>query len=177
VLDPRIDPGLVGRTVENTIGAFALVKELYPDATLVIAGQGSREPQLRALASKHTGITFLGAIDQSQLPAVYAAADIFVNSSILDNQPVSILEAFAAGVPVVTTAPGDLRHMVRDGETGVLVPPGDPRAMAAAAATLFDQPERARRIAERARREAERHAWTAVRDDWMRAYGREAVTA
>ena len=53
-------------------------------------------------------------------------ADIFLNASVVDNQPVSILEAFAAGLPVVSTPTGDIAAMVRHGETGLLVPPLDP---------------------------------------------------
>ena len=57
--------------------------------------------------------------------------------------------------------------MVRHGETGLIVPPGDPDAMAAAVASLLENPERALSMARRARREAERHSWRAVREDWL----------
>jgi len=181
-LEPRfvstrnLDPGY---RVDVTLRAFALLRERFPEATLLIAGCGREEERLRDLARElgPQGIRFLGALDRSHMPELLERSHVYLNASVIDNQPVSILEAFAAGVPVVTTVPGDLRHMVRDGETGAIVPPGDPRAMANAAAALFDRPDRTRRIAEKAREEAERHAWAAVRDDWMRAYGREAVTA
>jgi glycosyltransferase involved in cell wall biosynthesis len=62
----------------------------------------------------------------TELPALLDQADVFVNSSIVDNQPVSVLEAFAAGLPVVSTPTGDIANMIRDGETGLLVPAGDP---------------------------------------------------
>ena len=163
-----------GYRVDVTIRAFALLRASHPDATLLIAGCGSEEERLRALASEvgSRGIRFLGALERSHMPQLLDRSDILLNASVVDNQPVSILEAFAAGLLVVTTAPGDLRHMVREGETGRIVPPGDPEAMAASARALLEDPERAARIAARARREADRHSWSAVRDEWMRAYGR-----
>ena len=162
-----------GYRVDVTIRAFALLRERYPDATLLVAGRGSEEDRLRALASEvgPQGIRFLGALDRSHMPQLLERGDILLNASVIDNQPVSILEAFAAGLLVVTTVPGDLRHMVRDGETGRIVPPANPKAMAQAAAALLEDPERAARIAARARREAGRHSWGAVRDAWMKAYG------
>ena len=181
-LEPRfvstrnLEPGY---RVDVTLRAFAQVRERFPEATLLLAGCGREEARLRALAQEigPRGIRFLGALDRSHMPELLDRSHLFLNASIIDNQPVSILEAFAAGVPVITTAPGDLRHMVRDSETGSIVAPDDPHGMAEAAAALLGDPGRALRMAERARREAERHAWAAVRDDWMRAYGREAVTA
>jgi len=158
--------------VENTIGAFALIKELYPDATLVIAGHGSRESHLRTLASKYTGITFLGAIDKSQLPAVYDAADIFVNSSVLDNQPVSILEAFASGLPVVSTPTGDIAAMLCGGEAGLLVPPRDRMAMATAIARLIEDPALVRNITRRAAQELQNYDAARIGDQWIALYDR-----
>jgi len=158
--------------IENTIGAFALVKELYPDATLVIAGHGSRESHLRALASKHTGISFLGAIDKSQLQTVYDSADIFVNSSILDNQPVSILEAFASGLPVVSTPTGDIAAMLCDGKAGLLVPPRDRMAMATAIVRLIEDPALVRSITRRATQELAGYDATRIGDQWIALYDR-----
>jgi glycosyltransferase involved in cell wall biosynthesis len=94
-----------------------------------------------------------------------------VNSSTIDNQPVSILEAFAAGLPVVTTPAGGIPELVRHEETGLLVPCGEPAAMASAVAGLLEDPPRALALARRAREEAERHAWPRLRRAWAAAYG------
>ena len=155
--------------VDNTLRAFALIRARHPDASLLVAGCGSEEGRLRRLAASlgEDGIRLLGAVDPLDMPSLYASADLFVNSSVVDNQPVSILEAFAAGLPVVTTGAGGIADMVRHGETGLIVPPGDPDAMAAAVASLLENPERALSMARRARREAERHSWRAVREDWL----------
>jgi len=109
--------------LEDTLAAFSLVKGRYPAASLALAGHGSEERRIRALAAAlPTGdVNFLGRVEAESMPSLYEQSDIFVNFSIIDNQPVSILEAFAAGLPVVSTAIGDIGSIVRDGETGFLI--------------------------------------------------------
>ena len=104
------------------------------------------------------------------MPDVYDGADVFLNASVVDNQPVSVLEAFAAGVPVVSTSTGDLAALVRDGETGVLVPADDPAAMAKAMLHVLELPERARALARAAREDVQRFTWPRVREAWARVY-------
>lgn len=156
--------------VDRTLEAFALLKGRYPEATLTIAGSGSEERRLRQLAASLAGIRFLGRVEPGGIPALYAEADIFVNSSLVDNQPVSVLEAFASGLPVVSTGTGDIGAMVRDGETGLLIPPGDPAAMAKAVGELLEHPEHAMLIARHARQEVEKYTWSQVREEWASVY-------
>src|SRR5205085_9331582 len=126
-LEPHYD-------VANTLEAFAMVRARYPDATLTVVGYGSQERRLRETAESlgAAGVRFVGRVEPDAIPALYDAADVFVNSSIVDNQPLSVLESLAAGLPVVSTPTGDIPVMVRDGETGLLVPARDPAAMAKA---------------------------------------------
>lgn len=158
--------------VDNTLEAFALLRNRYPDATLTVAGFGSEEARLRRLAASlgSRGISFRGRVDPSAIPGLCDAAHIFVNSSVVDNQPLSVLEAFAAGLPVVSTATGGIAALVRDGVTGLSVPAADPSAMARAVATLLEDPERAQRMARRARREVEAYGWPHVRARWAAVY-------
>jgi len=158
--------------VDNTLEAFALLKAQYPEATLTVAGIGREEHRLRQQAASlgAGGIRFVGRVEPSAMPDLCDQADVFVNSSVVDNQPVSVLEALAAGLPVVSTGAGDIAAMIRDGETGLLVPPGDPAAMAKAVASLLEDPERTRRMARHARREAEKHTWAQVREAWAAVY-------
>jgi len=158
--------------VDNTLRAFVRVRERYPDATLSIAGSGSQEGPLRRLAATlgARGIQFVGRTEPEAMPRLHDEADIFVNSSVVDNQPVSVLEAFAAGLPVVSTSTGDLAALVRDGETGVTVPPGDPDAMASAVVRLLENHAWAAAISRRARHEVERYTWPHVRQEWGAVY-------
>jgi glycosyltransferase involved in cell wall biosynthesis len=163
---------------ENTLEAFAVLRTRYPNATLTVAGYGSEEDRLRRLAASlgSDGIHFVGRVEPTAMPNLYEEADIFVNSSVVDNQPVSVLEAFAAGLPVVSTGTGDLAAMVRDGETGLIVPPGDPVAMAKAVGSLLEDPDHALLLARRARQEVTKYTWSQVREAWTAVYsGKEAA--
>ena len=158
--------------VDNTLEAFALLRAQYPEATLTVSGYGSEEGRLRRLAASlgASGIRFVGRVEPRAMADLYDQADVFVNSSVVDNQPVSVLEAFAAGLPVVSTDTGDIGAMVHDGETGLIVPPGDPAAMAKAVAGLLENPDRALLMARRARREVEQYTWPEVREAWAAVY-------
>jgi len=158
--------------VDTIINAFARLKGRFPDATLTIAGYGSQERKLRTLADELRvgGIRFLGSVAPAVMPEIYDAADIFVNASVVDNQPVSILEAFASGLPVVSTPTGDISSMLRAGEAGVLVDADDPDALADVVTRLLNEPELSITIARRAREEAERYTWRRVGAEWNALY-------
>jgi glycosyltransferase involved in cell wall biosynthesis len=166
--------------VDNTLEAFVRVQAYYPAATLTVVGYGSQEGPLRQLATALgvEGIRFVGRVEPDDMPRLYDEADIFVNSSVIDNQPVSVLEAFASGLPVVSTGVGGLAALVRDGETGRIVPSGDPGAMAEAITTVLRNPEQTVAMARRARQEAEQYTWSHVRDAWATVYsGKESTGA
>lgn len=158
--------------VDNTLRAFALLRDTRENAELTVAGEGSEESQLRSLADTLglESVSFAGRVTPEAMPQLYDQADVFVNSSVIDNQPLSILEAFAAGVPVVTTATGGIASMVRDGETGSLVAPDDPAAMAKAIDELLARPAHARQMALRAHDELRSYTWASAREDWARVY-------
>lgn len=158
--------------VDVTIRAFSRLKMRYPGATLTVAGSGSQEKHLKGLVTAlgAEGVRFAGAVDPLRMPELYEEADILLNASVVDNQPVSVLEAFAAGLPVVSTATGDLANLIRHRTTGLLVPREDPEAMADAASYLLGNPNRALRIARSAREEAEKHRWESVRSSWLAVY-------
>jgi L-malate glycosyltransferase len=158
--------------VDDVIEAFALLQQRRPGATLEIAGSGSEEASLRALARERcgSGVTFLGRVEPAQVPRLYDRCDIYVNASRVDNQPLSLLEAFAAGLPVVSTPTGDIASMIESGKTGLLVPQHDPAAIARAIEALLDDPAGAARMAHGARERVEAHAWPQVRQGWAQVY-------
>jgi glycosyltransferase involved in cell wall biosynthesis len=158
--------------VDNSLKAFALLKGRYPEATLTIAGYGSEEGRLRRLADSLgvDGVRFMGRVEPSAIPDLYGQADIFVNSSIVDNQPLSVLEAFSAGLLVVSTGTGDIAAMVRHGETGLIVSQEAPESMAKAIASLLENPDRALEISRLAKSEVEKYTWAKVREAWRAVY-------
>ncbi|HJT21265.1 MAG TPA: glycosyltransferase family 4 protein [Nitrospira sp.] len=163
--------------VEQTLIAFALLQTVFPEASLTAAGQGPQEDELKHLAGalgvRH--VRFIGPVHPDSMPALYDVHSIFLNSSFVDNQPLSILEAMASGMPVVSTGVGDIPHMIEDGETGTLVPVGDPAAMAKAATLLLQRPERTLLMAQRAKESLARFAWAQIGPAWADLYRRLAA--
>jgi len=97
--------------IPTAVRAFAVVKKSFAGATLTIAGSGPELANLKALVLKlqlADDVQFSGRIDNACIPALYASADCVINSSTVDNMPISILEAFASGVPVVSTCAGGI---------------------------------------------------------------------
>jgi glycosyltransferase involved in cell wall biosynthesis len=110
-----------------------------PGAVLVLAGDGPLRGELERWCAAHgiaDRVRFLGMVDD--MSAVYARASLIVLSSNAEGMPVSLLEAAAFGVPAVATAVAGVPEVIEDGSTGVLVPPGDPEALAAAIARLVE---------------------------------------
>lgn len=152
--------------------AFALVQQRLKDARLTVAGDGSQRAELEQLARelnlRHT--EFVGQIAPDKMPELYDEADIYLNGSNIDNMPLSLLESFAAGLPVVTTDAGGIPYMVTDGETALMVPKNDHEAMAACAIRLLEDADLAQKITSQAREECHRYSWKAVRDKWLNLY-------
>ncbi len=164
--------------IDTVLRAFQIVKTEFPEASLLLVGSGSLEAEMRSLVQELQlkDVTFVGRVDRGEIGGYYEAADIFVNGSRLDNMPVSIVEAFAAGTPVVSTAPEGIRYLVRHGQTGLLSPPDDHQQLAANVTSLLRQPERALAMARLAHEESKQFSWPAVRTQWSAVY-RSALNA
>jgi glycosyltransferase involved in cell wall biosynthesis len=154
------------------IRAFAEIQQTYPGATLDLVGKGPLESQIRNLVRelKLSGVNFAGAVGHQEIARFYDSSDIFINASSLDNMPVSILEAFASGMPVVTTAPEGMSYLVEHERTGLLSEPGDAAALAANAMRLLKDPELASHLACNAHEEMQRYSWETVRQQWLELY-------
>lgn len=166
--------------VQCTLRAFALIQQRIPEAHLIVAGDGSERRRLREMAARLAleNVEFVGAVAPQDMPALYDRAGIFVNASDIDNQPLSIIESFACGLPVVTTDAGGIPDMVTDGETGLMVRRGNHEALAHSVIRLLGDNELASNIALRAREECGRYTWAAVSGKWVGLYtelGREQV--
>jgi len=154
--------------------AFAKIQAYYPAATLTLVGCGSQDAILRdeAAALRLENVTFAGRIAPSEVHASYADADIYVQAPRIDNMPLSLLEAFASGLPVVSTDVGGVPSMLRHGVDGLLVADNDAGGLADQVVKLLTQPALARRLAESAYRTLAAYQWPVVRDGWLQAYGR-----
>ena len=159
--------------VSCCLRAFAAVQQQVPSASLVVAGYGSQRKKLEELAQslKLTNVRFTGRVSPAEMANLLDDADILLNSPDIDNMPLSLIEAQAAGLPVVSTSTGGIPYIVKDGETGLLVPPGDDQAMARAALRLLREPGLAARLTSAARASClEQFSWTAVEEAWLRVY-------
>ena len=158
--------------VDRVLRAFAIIQRRFADARLTVAGNGSERRALEQLASELSlrNTEFIGQVDQERVAELYGASDIFLNGSEIDNQPLSILEAFASGLPVVTTDAGGIPDMVTNGETGFVVTRGDYQAMADCAMRLLENQELACKVAQQARAECRKYSWEEVRQQWLDLY-------
>ena len=102
--------------------------------------------------------------------ALYASADLMLNPSTVDNMPISILEAFASAVPVVSTDVGGVPFVAEHQRTALLVPARDPQAMAAAMLEILLHAEFSEQLANSGLAEVQSYAWPEVRDQWLVVY-------
>ena len=158
--------------VDCVLRAFAYIQRAIPDAVLTVVGDGSQRQALENLASElHLERTkFTGRVEHDEITRQYSANDVFLNASKIDNQPLSILEAFACGLPVVTSEAGGIPDIVTDEITGFLVPIGDYELLAARAVMLVSQPDLASAMTGRARAECARYTWPVVCPQWLDLY-------
>jgi glycosyltransferase involved in cell wall biosynthesis len=158
--------------LDVVVRVFAEIQQVFPEATLDLVGKGPLEASIRSLVHdlKLSGVNFAGAVPHHEIPSYYDDADIFINASSLDNMPVSILEAFASGTPVVTTAPEGMSYLIQNEHTGLLSQVGDARALAGNVVRLLREPELALRLAFNARAELRRYSWETVREEWLKIY-------
>jgi len=158
--------------VDNVLKAFSLIQKHNPEARLIVAGDGPDRLALKRLANdlELRNTEFIGRVGQDRIVDVYDEADVFLNCSSVDNQPLSILEAFNCGLPVITSDPGAIPDMVVHEQTGLLVPKGDYRELAANAVRLLSDPELAERLIKNARAESQKYTWDEVREEWLLCY-------
>lgn len=160
---------------DNTtaLKAFRIVREAIPGARLTIAGSGPERAQLEAMATElgvADAVVFAGRIDNEHMPTLYREAELALNPSLADNMPISILEALASGVPVVSTNVGGVPFLVEDEKTALLVPPRNPERMAEAVLRVLRDESLRERMVQAGLDHARRFAWESVRGELFLAY-------
>jgi len=160
--------------VACTLRAFRIVQARYPNAMLTLVGGGPQEAALRQLVAdlQLQHVTFAGRMDPEAIADAYAAHDIYIQSPNIDNMPTSVIEAFASGLPVVSTEAGGIPAILTSGQHGWLAPIDDHVVLASHVLHLLDDPIGARRVARAAHVTTHQCTWPAVRLQWLRAYRR-----
>jgi glycosyltransferase involved in cell wall biosynthesis len=149
------------KALDVALAALARV----PDATLTIAGDGDRLDELRRQASElglNGRVRFVGAQPREEVLALFASAQAALLSSAWENFPHTVVEALAAGTPVIATDVGGVREAVVDDVNGLLVPPGDVEALAAAMLRFVGDDELRERLRAAARPSVARFSADAV---------------
>jgi len=167
---------VVGRffAVKNHAGvlrAFARLVTDYPRAKLVLVGSGPLLDEVRQQAAAlalDERVLFTGF--RADVPECLSAADIWINASFTEALPVAMLEAMAAGVPIVATAVGGVPETLGDPPAALLAPPGDIAALEAALRRLLDDPALGTANAARARALAQRYTLAAMADGYAALY-------
>ena len=162
--------------VGDVLRAFQIIQKSFPQAGLSVAGFGTEEAQLKRFADELNlkNVRFTGKISNDEMARLYEKADVYLNSSLVDNMPLSFIEAFSCGLPVVSYAAGGIAYLVENEKTGLLVEPRDFRSLADKALFLLENQEFTKKIVAKARAEVVKYSWENVRDQWLELYTRLA---
>ena len=174
-VQPRI---LVARTLEPeynircTLLAFEIIKKHCPLAEMTILGDGSQRRSLEELTRslRLDAVTFAGYVKRDRIAWFFNNHDVFLNASSIDNMPISILEAFAAGTPVVTTNAGGIPDMVTHDVNGLLAEIDDHRTLARHVLELVRDPDRVLRLSRAGFEELHKYRWETVGKEWYNVY-------
>jgi glycosyltransferase involved in cell wall biosynthesis len=172
VLKPKLLWVRAFAEIYNPILAIKVLEELlkeYPEAELCMVGpekDESFEECVNYGEKNKLPVKFTGRLTKSEWIELSKHYDIFLNTTNVDNTPVSIIEAMALGFPIVSTDVGGIPYLLQDQETGLLVPPNEQTAMLAAIKNLLQNPNLAENLSQNARLQAEKFDWEIVKQDW-----------
>ncbi len=158
--------------VECILRAFKIVQAHYPDASLTVAHDGPSRHALERFANdlQLRNTQFVGKVPREGVADLYDAHDIYLTSPNIDCMPVSLLECFASGLPIVATNAGGIPYIVKDRETALLVSINDHEALAARAMELLENPDLVEYLTDNGLKELRRYDWGPVRDQWGGLY-------
>ena len=160
IYDPRLAVEVLAKVAAGEKDAHLTM--IGPDKDGSLSAVRANAQQLGVL----NNVQFTGGVPKSAIPALLSAGDIFLNTATIDNAPVSVLEAMATGLIVISTSVGGIPYLIHDGREGLLVPPGDSEAMANAVRRVLYEPGLARRLSRGAHSRAQSFGWDAVLPQW-----------
>jgi glycosyltransferase involved in cell wall biosynthesis len=161
------------------LDAFAELSDSHPDLHLIIAGDGPEAGRLRQIAAGCPTVHLVGALPAERVAQLLRAADLFVLPSIdlggqREGTPTSLMEAMAAGLPIVATDTGGIPQLVVNGINGLIVPPRNPTALADAMHCLLRDPAWRRRMAVYNREAVRNRDWSVIERQVAEVYARAA---
>ena len=165
---------------ETAIRTLEIVRTRFKDARLTLAGSGPDENRLREIVKAlglDGAVFFAGRLERDAMAAMYHSADVMLNPSLADNMPNSLLEAWACGVPVVSTHVGGIPFMAKDGLNASLVAAADPQSMARECCLLLSDGALWRQRAQAGQTEAQRYTWPKVEPVLTAVYQRALASA
>jgi glycosyltransferase involved in cell wall biosynthesis len=165
IYNPEMAPALLQR-----------ILPFLPDASLTMVGPDKGDGSLQATRNRARELGVLnrvklpGPVPKNEVPQVMSQHDVFINTTNIDNMPLSVIEALACGLPVVSTNVGGIPYLLEHGKTGLLVNPGDTEAMAQAVWRLVTTPGLASQLSQNGRKLAESFDWSVVLPLWKRFF-------
>jgi glycosyltransferase involved in cell wall biosynthesis len=163
--------------VDVIIRAIALAKKDIPDIMFVITGHGTAEGSLKKLAQElgiAESVKFLGYVDYAEFPFIYQASDIFSVMSTAETQCLSLMQAFASGLPAVAARAWGLPEYIdeKDGaaQNGIVLPPGDFQSVARAFVELFNDPARMKKMGAHGIEAVKKYSPSVVAKTWEHIY-------
>jgi glycosyltransferase involved in cell wall biosynthesis len=151
---------------------LALVQKRFPASQLAMFGPDKKDGSLEAVKKlipsgrSKGGLSLHGPIPRIKVPSRLNQSDIFLNTASIDNMPISVIEAMACGLCLVSTNVGGIPQMLDHEENALLVDPEDPSSMARAVNRLLTEPDLADRLSRGARQKAEQHDWKLILPRW-----------
>jgi glycosyltransferase involved in cell wall biosynthesis len=156
--------------------AFALIQQKYPAASLTMAGQeGEDSDYCRSLVQKLSlsNVHFSGLVPKAEIPALADEHDIYLHTNRVDNMPITVIEMWACGLPIVGTNVGGMPYLVRNGIDGILVESDDHNSMADASFKLLSDSHLAKTLSRNGRDRALSLTWDRVKPLWENALALE----
>jgi glycosyltransferase involved in cell wall biosynthesis len=150
----------------------SVLKHDYPELTLTMGGPDKKDGSLEATQREARAlgiedrIVLPGRISKQDIPEWLQEGDIFLNTTNVDNTPVSVLEAMACGLCVVSTNVGGIPYLLEHERDALLVPPDNPEVMAASIRRILTEPGLSSRLSRNARAKAERFDWNVILPQW-----------
>jgi len=158
------------------VEALSNLRKIFPSANLLMIGPDKGDSALEKTNSAlcalelQDAVVIGGGVDKSEVPTWLNRADIFLNTTTYESFGVSLLEAAACGLPIVTTNVGELPYLWADGSEALLVPPNDPVAMANAIHRILSEPGLAEKLSFNGRKKAEQFDWSIVLPQWEKLF-------